>query len=359
MPFLRLIFPFIIGLVLLSSVGEFADHKNYYQVESRFGQWVSADSGHFPKSRNVYLWAKQQTSKEKVTVIFGGSSVLHGVGQTINDSIAEKLNDILGEQYSVVNLALRGGSVGGQGLVIAKSLSKEGFNVVYIADVKSSDFKFAFPDNSPYEYFYWDAINEGLIEKNLATQEKYASNSTPKTVMALENKLHFLSLINYISYNFFKLNHSLGMSDLRFSPLKSYTDTQTESVPTINRYPDDQKVLGSMRNLFSTKVSETEARRFVEFLRDIVENSDPLKSIFAVCDQSPHYINRLNSIQIGNFNSNKALLESEGSNYGLNIVDMCSNLRMDDYIDSVHLSESGASVAAEILARKIRSLQNK
>jgi hypothetical protein len=354
---LKIILPFVISLMLLSSIGGLADRESYYQVESRFGQWVSADSGHFPKSRNVYLWAKDQTSKEKITVIFGGSSVLHGVGQTINDSIAEKLNDFLGDQYSVVNLALRGGNVGGQGLVIAKSMSNEGYNVVYIADVKSTNFNFSFPDNSPYEYFYWDAINEGLIERNSAIEREYASKSTPKAVMAIESKLHFLSLINYISYNYFKLNHSLAMSDMRFSPLKSYTDTQSESVPTESRYPDDQKVLDSMRKLFSTKVEEVQVGRFAKFLRDIVENSNPIKSIFAVCDQSPYYINRLNSIQVGNFDSNKALLRSTGSDYGLNLVDMCNNLRSQDYIDSVHLSETGATTAAEVLARAIRSLE--
>src|SRR5207245_11801285 len=96
----------------------------------------------------------------KIIVIVGGSSVLHGTGQAASQVWTRKLQEVLGERYQVINLALRCGRTNEFGQVAAEMLLAEYPQMIFICDCFSGDL-FAEPDGLFYKYFYWDAYYKG------------------------------------------------------------------------------------------------------------------------------------------------------------------------------------------------------
>ena len=142
--------------IIFIGFGGIASKSVLYANSSRFHQWISADSSHFPSAAHVFSWAKSQASKNKINVLVGGSSVMFGNGQSEEKTISKKLQSYLGPKYTVINLALNGGGSFGQASYIADWLRTLGYQTILVTDF--------LPINEPpytnyptYSYFFWDA----------------------------------------------------------------------------------------------------------------------------------------------------------------------------------------------------------
>ena len=131
---IRFLSYFLFGVVMLSVIGNLSTRQNIYHGSTRFHQWISADSQHFPTAKHVYLWSKSQIGQNEKVVIVGGSSVMIGAGQSEIDAISNQLQERLGAGFAVINLALNGGGTFGQGSYIADKLREDGYEVIFVSD---------------------------------------------------------------------------------------------------------------------------------------------------------------------------------------------------------------------------------
>ena len=127
---------FIFTLITIAQLGHMTLTKPQFPGLKRFWMYQSPSANFFPTAKQLEVWAIQQIpDKSKEVVVVGGSSVLMGVGQPVEMSIAEELQYVLGNDFKVLNLALRGGATFGQGEYISNSLVKKGYKVTFVSDV--------------------------------------------------------------------------------------------------------------------------------------------------------------------------------------------------------------------------------
>ena len=346
--------PIVVIFCLFMGFGELASNSPLYSNSSRFHQWISADSQHFPSAKHVFAWAEAQASKGKINVLVGGSSVMFGNGQKEQDTISKKLEGYLGPKYTVINLALNGGGSFGQATYIEAWLRSLGYRTILVTDF--------LPINEPpytnyptYSYFFWDSYYANLIVKNPALSEVIDNRSfnEMRYLMWINSKLHFLDLFNYISFNYFKINHSAIFGDGTFKKLKNYSDTGF--TPEFeNRYPFDKEDLKITKSLAESGQQIEGLKTSISFYKKYF-SSHKSNILLNYCQNSPRYLRQLSPELQLSFSTNLSKQFAEYSLNGFEVVEGCSGLGEYDYIDRVHLSDTGAKKLAYALSERIHS----
>lgn len=341
------------GLTLLSGLGKLASEFNYYNGVTRFGQWLSADANHFPSYYALKNWALSQARQEKTTVVLGGSSVIHGVGQRLNHSFASKLQRYLGDDYVVLNLATRGGLAGGTGALIAGSLASNGYPVIYLTDFLPGTP--AFPDAERYQYLFWSAKYSGDLSPNEDLLKIASADHTwSRRLMLLDSQLHFVDFFNYISTNIVKINYSPYFADINITPLVQYGDTERDPLGFSKPTFDPNEVEG-IRGLWANSISELQWIKFNESL-GITKISSLDRIIFVYCKNAPQYTS-ISTLDSKNWakvlDRSISLLRTQG----ISVATPCNGLTSEDYSDRVHLSEKGASKVAQDVSKLLIGLK--
>ncbi len=128
----------------------------------RFHQRLTPESLFYPTVSQCRQHVLHHVSRKKVLVLVGGSSVMQGTGVPVDDLWTNKLQELLGDGYRVVNFGFRAAQLQDFGLVVAKSLSKSRPKMIFISDVPAN-YLHAEPDGLRLKYFYWDARFKGLL----------------------------------------------------------------------------------------------------------------------------------------------------------------------------------------------------
>ena len=343
---IRFLSYFLFGVVMLSVIGNLAARQDIYVNATRFHQWISADSQHFPTALHVYSWSKSQIGENQKVVIVGGSSVMIGAGQSEMDAFSNQLQEQLGGDFAVINLALNGGGTFGQGSYIADKLREEGYDVTFIADF--------LPLNRPpylnydrYQYFFWDSKHNGLIPRNsfLNQGPEGQSLSQSEILMWMNSKLHFLDLFNFISVRLVKLNHSPNYGDLTLTPLGRYSDSG-KSIEPNDSYPFDASDLKITQDIANQPWNITDLKYSIEFYKDYFAKNTS-KTLLIYCHNSPRYVNRLTLEERLMYLTAVRDQLTQYELEGINTLQPCLDFQESDYIDRVHLSKFGAQKLAQ------------
>ncbi len=159
--------PLLVGVVVsfvgCCAAGAWYSRRPVYENFERFHYLISPESLHYPTSTQVLALARAQLPADKVAVIVGGNSILHGTGQRVERVWTKALQVALGDDYRVLNLAMRGASSAEFGGTVAEVLGREGRKVIFIT--LSNYGSPGAPDGSLYQYFYWDACCKGLLPR--------------------------------------------------------------------------------------------------------------------------------------------------------------------------------------------------
>src|SRR5262249_22566775 len=121
----------------------------------------------FPTASEVRALARSRLDKDKVSVIIGGTSVMHGTGQRSGQVWTERLQRLLGDRYQVLNLALRSGASVEFGALAAEVIASDHRRLLYVTDYRAP----VEPDGFRYRYLFWDAYWQGLLRENLARED--------------------------------------------------------------------------------------------------------------------------------------------------------------------------------------------
>jgi hypothetical protein len=339
----------ICAMLLVSILGRATLEQPQFSNLKRFWTYQSPAINFFPTARQVNMWALQQIQPNQKVIVIGGSSVLLGNGQQVSQTVSANLQEMLGREYVVLNLAVRGGASFGQGFYVAAFLKSLGYNVTYISEMNPG-YVPPIQNNPPYEYFFWQSIYAGTIPKeNQSLAESSLSKVTKDRIMAFINdKFYFMELANYISYNFINLNHSLTAGEVWVQPLK--------------RYPDEEMVIPfEQRNLSKdlarafqervTAVSRIKLTReqyddTATAYKEYFDMNNLSNSIMMFCKDEPTYIETLNSSDRDNYFMNIENQMDALSRLGVRTSFPCRSLADKDFADVAHLAPSGARKVA-------------
>jgi hypothetical protein len=128
----------------------------------RFGRLLSAEALFYPTARQVRALGRDCLPAEKVAVVVGGNSIMHGVGQSSAGLWTKALQAELGDGYRVLNLALPAAGPGEFGAAAAEVLARDHPRLLFLASVSSAGVPVE-PDGTTYRYFFWDAHARGLL----------------------------------------------------------------------------------------------------------------------------------------------------------------------------------------------------
>jgi hypothetical protein len=254
--------PLLVGvaasfLACCGSGAWYARH-NVYDNFARFHPAISPELLHYPSASQVLALARERLPRDKVAVIVGGNSVLHGVGQRAECLWTRALQARLGDDYRVLNLAMRGGLAGEFGGAVAEAFSREHPRVIFVT---LTGYGFGgYPDGGLYQYFYWDAYYKGLLLphppreqflRELATLPPPDAQTGPwrrlrmgpdklaelKRQARLNSYCGFNDLWNALAYSRLPTVWSAAVADHPFRARRHFPDPDTgPAVPFESRY---------------------------------------------------------------------------------------------------------------------------
>lgn len=323
----------------------------------------SPTTNFFPTIRQQLKWAKQQTSKQKTTVIIGGSSFLLGTGQPVEQSTAAYLQNELGPKYSVVNLAVRGGGAFGQGLYVASQLMKEGYKVIFVSDINPG-YAPPFENDSPYAYSYWQARYSGYLW-DVPKYDLEIPNPniwSKKSMLAILNKyLYVQELANYVSYNYIKFNNSSVAGLPSLAPLKTWEDREIV-IPYAERHLDPKVEAAHFELALSYAkrdyITDANYREVAAKYRQGINRAGGMRTILIPCESNPRYLKPISKELLNNYYSIIDKQIEAMRKVGLEANSGCRDFIDQDYGDIIHLVPSGAQKLARKIAAWIRDGQS-
>ncbi len=222
----------IAGFLGCCAAGAWCGRHNVYEGTQRFHPWIAPETLHYPTSTQVLALARAQLPPDKVAVIVGGNSILFGIGQRPEMLWTKALQAALGDDYRVINLAMRGASCAEFGGTVAEVLGREGRKVIFvtIANYGSP----GAPDGSLYQYFYWDAYYKGLLpiwqprEELIRRTDLYRDRekvAEMRRQMRLNSFCRFSDLWNAVAYQHLSTVWTAAVAEHPTRPRKRWADS--------------------------------------------------------------------------------------------------------------------------------------
>jgi hypothetical protein len=356
---------FLIALVLTFIFLIILSHRtikeNTFEGVQRFHDSISTGGDYFPTARQVWQYVIKRAKKDKINVIVGGSSVLYGVGQPQGVTIADKLQEKLGPNYLVMNLATKGGSIMGQGLIFAVLLKELNYPVIYIADKDITLYGNPM-GTSPTFYFHWDAKFNNMLRPWKPREEEEKNYLSLKTLnlplgQLLNMPLAFNEFWNTVGFKYFYTTFSFLTPNQFWIPRNQVPDRENDpEVKPFFYMPEFQT------RLVENMAKESDPNSKLSLVKSWDEEV-PLEIrpnlIVVFCENNPFLLNLMpQALQEARLNKVKEGMAALAQ-LNQNPVIACTGLLGTDYTDRVHLSISGAEKMTTTLANQVVLLAKK
>jgi hypothetical protein len=368
----------VVGFSSCCMAGYNTTLKNQYGKSfARFGQLLSPEASFFPTAKQLVAIAHDKARKDQILVIVGGDSVFNGCGQPEDKLWSKGLQERLGDRYAVVNFAMRGGSPDTAGIIAATALSKEYKKTIFVAS--SWPEYYSNPKFSNYEYFYWDALYKGLLDRNPPRERmenERVQNSTAKEQrlrqeLALHKRLdsffYFDDLWTTLSYQkFFTVWNPLTQNGFT-KPRRKFADLDVDPPPLATRFPLRKEELRYLGNASVRFVQQDRDGNWVpkqgvwSKLEQFATSVDPQlkkKSLIALVRECPAYLQKLTPSQQRADSLTYNLCSNKWRQSGFNAIVIGNDYTSNDYSDPRHLDAIGGAKLAQTMTTQITSLAN-
>lgn len=362
--------PFFLGLALglgcLSWIGSTVESPNLIRNFVRFHQLISVESGYFPTARQVRSVVDRPADPEaKVHVIVGGSSVLHGVGQHESLIWTRFLQDRLGREFQVTNLAQRAGTSADFGNIAAELLLLQSRPVIFIADANVTTYV-ASLETSFYRHIIFDAWQRGYLlpwkprDKLLSEAMLDGSGKlrAPALGALLNRYLNFNDLWNFVAFEYANTSWNWLLANKSFAPRKTLRDLDlTPEQYERHLYAHDMDA--AMRIVRGQVGTEGDPRwkQRAELINQLVPPDLRAVTLATVHIESPYYRDRLSPSEQAAYLAQAQYQAEQMRKLGFNRAIVAADAFLaEDYIDRVHLSVSGGSKLAATLAPAVRAM---
>jgi lysophospholipase L1-like esterase len=363
----------IVGFSLMVLVGRWAGKQNLFVSYERNYPLISPEGYFYPSLDNLTELVSHVASKQKILVLVGGNSVLLGVGQKKEQLWTKELQDLLGSDFAVVNLAFRGAYMTDMGALVAQVLSKQYTRLIYVTN-EQSPMRMQPPTGSkPYEYLLWQAVASGKLPQNIFGSGAAAN---PGSEMWSEAALrgycdywsHASDLWNYIGYNYaFTVFNFLQYPPEHFFEARKNSEDQTPDNPAIpERFTFREQSMQILRAIFQYSVEKDAKKDFRikpavsdAFVRD-AKMTFPTwfqpKTLILLTYDAPYFANQLSEDEHAAYEFAFTQGKSWLQKCGYHSVIIGPSLTDADFADRAHLSASGGDKMARDVAPEIRTM---
>ncbi len=355
----------ILGFLTCCFGGRIAVAMATFRDFQRLHMYLSPTTLYFPTALQIRTLAERQLPPDKIAVIIGGSSVMEGVGQTEAELWTRRLQEMLGDEFRVLNLAQPGGRPTEHGQIAAEMLLPTHPRLIYVCDSHVSEFA-RYPDGNRdiYRYLFHDARAHGLLldfpERDAALAELTPERLAKKGFGELQLRttinrwLSFDDLWHVIGYEGrFTVWQPLSRkapwrARKQFSDPPHNLDTNPRSVQ--ERYlPVVREAGRPWKGAWPTDLDKTVLVGVPPALRP--------RTLAVVNRFHPDLVSQLDKADPGfreRYETNIRTAVDHLRLCGLEAVDGCRTLVGPDYVDGNHLAATGGAKLAAELAPVIR-----
>jgi hypothetical protein len=365
-------------------VGHLLSQRNPYKWFTRFHAYIHPTTNVYPTASQVRALARERLDPNKIAVIVGGNSILHGMGQRGDHVWTRRLQKLLGDDYCVLNLAVFCAEPGEFGAVIAEALAAEYPRLILITSFTSGIAPNA-PDGLTYRYFYYDALYKGMIpadaerDARLAEwNEQRAEREGDKIIdlcrgRRLDSLLYYQDLWTTCTLKWFNTTWCHLLTERVTAPHLVYGDVEgqvrferpaksAENLRIIRGLPKwlgelvfgkrALPPLGQRQKLRPNPASSPLVRRFERCFPAATRQ----RTLILATGESPEYIDELEPAVKAEYFSvrGKAVEVLEAAGFGA--LDVGLGCFLQDYVDFFHLSEQGGDKLADRVAPKVRAM---
>ena len=367
-----------LGFLACCGFGRLASRQPMFEHFLRFNFPIQPQNLFYPTASELVSYLRRQMIPGKKLALVGGASYFRGTGQNPAELWSLRLQEHLGTDYQVINLAIDGAGITSFAAVPFQILAPQHPEMIYV--VNGSPFGGSPRDGGEtYRYVFWDAYYKGLFPAAVADAPAVQALRAEELRTADGLELHLgkwidqwtyaCDLWNYIGYKWLFTAWSDDEAKAPLKPRREYVEpynpgypiwqNNNEHDPAIiakaeanavyfaeNGYvrqpnghwkPDPAAWPPRRENWGSSLPTELHSRTFVVLLR-----------------ANPYYMSHLTAEDWEHLDRSYAvgqrLFEAEG--YHAVQFDRSSFVR-EDFLDSGHLMPSGGNKVAAATAARI------
>ena len=356
------------GFLACVTAGWYSTRLNTLPGIVRFHSRLGPETLFYPTSSQVRQLVLARVQPDRVGVVIGGSSVMHGTGQPPERPWHFDLQERLGSRFTVLNLALRGGLPQEFGNLVVESLLEER-KLIFLSDVHPCLLMLDNAAGYIHTYFFWDAYFKGMLrswpERDAAIQRVLAGRDEKFRESVRRARwnhlLYYDDLWNTVGYwavftAFAPLTYQSPLRPRRLAP-----DFPAATLPIPDRY-----------NLYNLDREMTHLRRLVKgctaeqlgkgagYVSADVHPRVRERMVLVQPAESPYYRSRLTGEETRGYLSSFTSTTERLSALGIQDVVVGFDFTEEDYLDRPHLMASGgrkmAAAVAPVVQRKAREL---
>lgn len=357
-----------VGLLACCIAGRVAARKHTFANFVRFNVGNTSHTHYYPTFAQVLNVSRQHVKPGKVIVVVAGSSIFNGVGQRLDYVWTRRLQELLGDNYVVLNLAIASGSSQEIGGLIADIFTTEGVPVVLLSCGTLGEW-----DGLLYRYFFWDAWGKGAVPPDPRRDQwlanEFAANNADKDKILeyrraglVDGATYSKDLWSYVAYNyrgtvwtpykypkwFWQPHYQIADNDPgALIPFEAYNNPSMETrvLPVI------RKVIETRRKALAEGDEALKAAHEAYFTDRLLD-----RTIHVIPIHGPYYRKRLSVEEQKTYDEVHRGTRDALLRMGLHAQLIGENYEERDYSDATHIGEPGAKKMAEELAPSIRKL---
>jgi hypothetical protein len=380
--------PTILGIVVsflaCCLAGRLTQDRNCYRDFQRFHGYLSFTTLHYPTVSKVRAAARARLERNRIAVVVGGNSVLLGGCCNLDDVWTARLQDLLGDEYRVVNLAMLGARPSEFGATAAEVLLLDYPRLIFITNtwpcpaVPLS----ASPDGRPvFRYFFWEAYWKGWLQhyparenalRLLERETRDKAFPELKAQLQLDEILRFRDLWTALEFNQGSTVWCQGLGPRWMQPRKCYPDRSDTAPPpalaTLDKGSTKEvarlrdEVTYHNRTLQMPPSAATDGRivagpgALEQSVNDCFPSVIQKRMVMLVCDTNPYYVNQLTPLERVDYYAQSAKTVEALQRMGVAALEVGKDYPVEAYFDNVHLVREGERRMAEAVAPHVREL---
>jgi hypothetical protein len=350
----------------------------------RFHPYINYLTLHNPTTSQVRALARSQLNPNKIAVVVGGDSILYG-GGPFDQEWTGRLQQLLGDDYQVINFGMCGAKTQEFGATAAEFLSRNYPRLILITNLWAGLNQVGDPDGCPkFRYFFWEAYQKNWLlrdperDARLAelARQRDASFKELKTQIRLDRGVRFRDLWSSLEYTHFSTTWCPQVGTTWYRARQRYADPNTDPLPYVGEAWMQAHQDHVMKHLRDIVASYRQASRRTGRVGTVPTDHPPwavLQCNFRQCfpeacrrrtlvlvnHLSPYYLNQLDAAERADFFAMSARLAQAVEETGTAVTEIGKDYPLPCYRDYAHFSLEGGRRLAEDTSRKVRELANR
>jgi lysophospholipase L1-like esterase len=341
----------------------------------RFGRLIAPEGLFYPTARQVRALGRDLLPPDKVAVVVGGNSIMHGVYQTSQGLWTKALQAELGDRYRVINLALPGAGPSDFGGPAAELLARDHPRLLFLASAGTAGVPID-PDGYFFRYFFWDARTRGLLLDD-PEREAYlratceARKDDPafaelRQQLRLDRYTYSRDLWSRLAYTHLGTVWAPPLDGAVWNgrPRAFWAPRQRCELPEVpmtaaTRYPAalDAQSMEILRFWSGLAPAFAGASAPVPAgLRACFPAACRRRTLLLVLPDSPYYVERLTPAERANYREVLRVIAWGLGQAGFVTLEAGRGFGTEDFVDRCHLSEEGGRRLAAEVAPRVRQL---